>query len=76
MTIMSIEEIAALMRAQGNLRAEENDEAGVLLRFADQLEADVLALDAPCKPAWLWVHPLQPYNVGYHGVVAGATAVS
>ena len=28
------------------------------------------------KPAWLWVHPLQPYNVGYHGVVAGATAVS
>ena len=28
------------------------------------------------KPAWLWVHPLQPYNVGYPGGVAGATAVS
>ena len=28
------------------------------------------------KPAWMWVHPLQPYNVGYNGVVDGATAVS
>lgn len=39
--IMSIEEITALLRAQAELRSQENDEAGVLLRHADEIEAEV-----------------------------------
>ena len=22
------------------------------------------------KPAWMWVHPMMPYNIGYPGMVA------
>lgn len=35
MTIMSMQEIVALLKEQAGLRAEENDEAGVLLEAAE-----------------------------------------
>lgn len=45
--IMSIEEIAQSMRQQAELRAPENDEAGVLIDLAAQLEVQVKQLEEP-----------------------------
>lgn len=41
MDIMSIDEIVTLLRAQADMRALENDEAGILEKLADQLKHEV-----------------------------------
>jgi hypothetical protein len=41
---MSIEAIAKLLREQAEFRSQENDEAGILLDLADQLEERVAQL--------------------------------
>jgi hypothetical protein len=43
---MSIREIVALMREQANLRAPENDDAGLLQDLADQLAREHAELHA------------------------------
>jgi hypothetical protein len=45
MMIMSIEQIAELLRKQADLRAPENDEGGILQDLADQLETRVSELE-------------------------------
>jgi hypothetical protein len=45
MTIKSIEEIAAYLRRQADLRSPENDEGGILQDLADQLVQRVAALE-------------------------------
>lgn len=45
--IRSIEEIVAFLREQARLRAEENDEAGILLKAAQAIEQGVAQLEAP-----------------------------
>ena len=44
MEIMSIREIATLLRKQAELRNADNDEGGVLLDLADLLEDEVAEL--------------------------------
>lgn len=43
--IYSVEEISAFLNTQANLRAQENDEAGILLRLRDEWIKDLLDLD-------------------------------
>lgn len=45
--IMSIAEITDLLRTQAALRAQENDEAGILLSAADEIEKWVTDLGQP-----------------------------
>jgi hypothetical protein len=44
MEIMGIQEIAALLRKQAELRSPENDEGGILVDLADLLEEEVAEL--------------------------------
>ena len=45
MPIYSIDEIAALLRAQADMRAPENDEGGILQDVADELDRRVRELE-------------------------------
>jgi hypothetical protein len=47
MKIASIEKIVAYLRAQARMRAEENDEAGILLDHAFKIETEVADLYHP-----------------------------
>lgn len=49
MNIMSIAEILNLLRTQALLRAQENDEAGILLEAADEIAQRVLDLGQPLQ---------------------------
>ena len=44
MEVMSIREIATLLRKQAELRSADNDEGSVLLDLADMLEEEVAEL--------------------------------
>ena len=45
MNIMSVEQIVALLKKQGDLRAPENDVGGILQDVADELDRRVRELE-------------------------------
>ena len=54
--ILSIEEIVELIREQGRLRSQENDEAGILFHHAHRIQVEVDQLNGPMPFAGLDAH--------------------